>query len=53
MERGDVTLLAQLLGAMNEVLGKMQEAQLKKNIEQFQRAKKEMLALADQVDALT
>ncbi len=52
MESGDVTLLAQLLGTMNDILTKVEDARRGKEIDQFQRAKKELLALTDQVDAL-
>lgn len=52
MKRGDALLLAQLINTMQELLVKIEEAQRKKDSEQFERAKKEFISLSNQADAL-
>lgn len=52
MNRGDATLLAQLLRTMEDVLNKLDEAKVKKDAALFDRAKKELISLSERIDSL-
>lgn len=52
MKRGDAALIAQLAAAMQDTLTKLDDAQQAKDVERFERAKKELLSLTNQVNAL-
>ena len=53
MNRGDSTLLSQLLRTMEDVLTKLEEAKAKRDIELFERAKKEIVLLTERINSIT
>ncbi len=49
MQREDIVLLAQLLSGIKDALSKMEEAEKKKDAEQLNDAKKEILSFQSQI----
>lgn len=52
MEKEDVTLVAQLLTGIKDAIEKLQVAQRKKDIENLNAAKKEIITFQGQIDKL-
>ena len=52
MEKEDIAALAQLLKSMEEAVDKLEKAQKDKDLEELQKAKKEILLFQKKVDEL-
>lgn len=52
MKKEDISVLAQLLTAMKEGIGKMEEAQKRKDAEQLATIKREMLMFQQKIEEL-
>ena len=52
MEKDDIAIIGQLLTGMRDAVNKLEEAQVKKNIEKANSAKKEILNFQNQIDKL-
>ena len=52
MEKDDITLIAQLLTGIKDVIEKIEEAKKKKDVEKLNDAKKEILNFQNQIDKL-
>lgn len=52
MEKEDITLVAQLLTGIKDALGKLEEAQKRKDVEKLNAAKREIMNFQNQIDKL-
>lgn len=52
MDKEDITLVAQLLTGIKDAVGKLEEAEKKKDLERLNSAKKEILNFQAQINKL-
>jgi hypothetical protein len=51
MNKEDIVVLAQLLSSMKDSANKLEKAQKTKNLEEINRAKREILSIKEQINA--